>query len=61
LKTNLKYEYLDDIESNIIFPFPISNHDVIRHIKNTTKYVFKNKILMFKRVLKVIIVYGIST
>jgi hypothetical protein len=37
LKTSLKYEYLNDIESNIFFPFPISNHDVIRHINNIKK------------------------
>jgi hypothetical protein len=40
LKISIKYEYSDDIESNIFFPFPISNHDVIRHIKNIAKEIF---------------------
>jgi hypothetical protein len=56
LKISLKYEYLNDIEIFIFFPFPISNHDVIRHIKNTTKELF---LKMFKRPLKIIIVFGI--
>ncbi len=42
LKTSLKYEYLDDIENNIFFPFPISNHDAIRHIKKSQNKLFKN-------------------
>jgi len=45
----LKYEYLDDIESNIFFPFPISNHDVIGHIKNILEeIIFKH----LKKLLK---------
>jgi hypothetical protein len=41
LKIGLKYEYLDDIEFFLI-PFPISNHDVIRHIKyiSKEKYIY---------------------
>ncbi len=38
LKIGFKYEYLDYIENNI-FPFPISNHDAIRHIKNISKEI----------------------
>jgi hypothetical protein len=60
LKTGLKYEYLDDIESNIFFPFPISNHDVIKHIKISQNIFFKIIILqMLKRALKIIIIFGI--
>jgi hypothetical protein len=35
------------------FPFPIPNHDVIKHIKNITKEFF----LMFKRALKIITIF----
>jgi len=38
LKIGFKYEYLDYIENNI-FPFPISNHDARRHIKNISKEI----------------------
>jgi hypothetical protein len=38
LKIGLKYEYLDYIENNI-FPFPLSNHDAIRYIKNISKEI----------------------
>jgi hypothetical protein len=43
LKTSLKYEYFDDIEKKN--PFPISNHDDIRH----KKYLKRNysKIIIF--------------
>ncbi len=41
MKIGLKYEYLNDIQSSIFFPFPISNHDVIRHIKNVIQWIFK--------------------
>ncbi len=39
LKIGLKYEYSNDIEIFFIFPYPISNHDVIRHIKNISKEI----------------------
>jgi len=45
LKINSKYEYLDDIE-NHFFPFPISKHDVIRHIKKSQEIFFL--IIIFK-------------
>jgi hypothetical protein len=45
LKTGLKYEYLDDIESKFFFPFPISNHDIIGHIKKSQKNYFKKNYL----------------
>jgi hypothetical protein len=39
LKIGLKYEYLDDIENNLFFPFPIPNHDAIKHIKKISKEI----------------------
>jgi hypothetical protein len=60
LKIGLKYEYLDDIESNILFQFPISNHDAIRHIKNITKDFFlNNNFQMLKNSFKIIIIFGV--
>jgi len=42
LKIGLKYEYLDDIEKILKIPFPISNHDAIKHIKYISKNLFLN-------------------
>jgi len=58
LKIGLKYEYLDKMESNI-FPFSISNHDAIRHIKNITIFFLNNFLKMLKKAFKIIIIFGI--
>jgi len=59
LKIGLKYEYLDDIE-HFFFPFPISNHDVIKHIKKSQKKVFKNNnFKILKMAFKIITIFGI--
>jgi len=39
LKIGLKYEYLDDIENFLKFPFPISNYDAIKNIKYISKEI----------------------
>jgi hypothetical protein len=43
-----------------VFPFPISNHDAIRHIKKSQKNVFKNNYFkMFKKAFRIITLFGI--
>jgi hypothetical protein len=50
LKIGLKYKYLNDID---FFPFPISKHDAIKHIKKSQKKLCVNKNFKgLKRLLK---------
>ncbi len=58
LKISLKYEYLDDVEF-YFFPFPISNHDVIRHIKDISKEIIFKIIFKCLKAFKIMLVFGI--
>ncbi len=40
------------------FPFPISNHDAIRNIKNLKKFILNNYFKMVLKTFKIIIVFG---
>ncbi len=48
------------LKVTFFFPFPFSNYDATRHIKNITREFFII-FLMLKNALKIIVVFGIKT